>query len=63
MLKLESSEEDTKVILYVITAMDTGEDEAIDSESDSWRGKIFYTHSLIKNKFAAVTEEVKEVQS
>ena len=62
-IRTNDSDDDSKVFLYVIQTVSNSEEETIDSESDNWRGKIHYTHNLIKSKFEAVSEEVKSVQS
>ena len=53
---------DEKMYLYVIQPVHSGEDEYIDSQSDSWRGKIYYTHDMIKTRFNAVTDNVKAIE-
>ena len=62
-IRKNDKDDNTKVFLYVIQPVTSTDDEMIDSESDSWRGKIHYTHNLIKNKFEAIYEEVKYVQN
>ena len=42
---------DDQMYLYVIQPSYSGEDDGIDSQSDSWRGKIYYTHNMIKSRF------------
>ena len=55
-IRSKETDVDGRVFLYVIQPEKKDDDEGIDIQSDNWRGKIFYTHSLIKNKFASITE-------
>ena len=52
-----------KFFLYVIEPeVDNEDDSGIDSTSDNWRGKIYYTHHLIKSKFEALNKEVRAIE-
>ena len=53
---------DDQMYLYVIQPVYSGEDDGIDSQSDSWRGKIYYTHNMIKSRFTAISDEVKAIE-
>ena len=62
-IRTNDSEDESKVFIYVIQPVSSAEEESIDSESDNWRGKIHYTHNLIKSKFEAVNESVSEMRT
>ena len=54
MIRTNDSEDNSKIFLYVIQPVSNADYEANDSESDNWRGKLHYTHNLMKSKFEAV---------
>ena len=44
-------QDDSLVFLYVIQPVVSVENiSGVDGDSESWRGKVFYTHSLIKDR-------------
>ena len=51
-----------RMYLYVIQPVYSGEEDGIDNQSDSWRGKIYYTHNMIKGRFTAITEKVQAIE-
>ena len=61
-IRTNDNREHSKVFLYVIQAVSSTEDESIDSGSDNWRGKIHYTHNLIKSKFEDVKSDSSELR-
>ena len=52
----------SKVFLFVIQPAGAGEDGGgVDSESETWRGKVYYTHNLIKTRSAALSDEIQQI--
>ena len=57
-IRTKEEDDDSKVFLYVIMPSSSDQDEGIDSQSDSWRGKTYYTINLMKNLFASTNDQV-----
>ena len=58
-IRSNETNDDSKVFLYVIQpVLGIENNSGIDGDSESWRGKVFYTHSLIKNRADALSEEI-----
>lgn len=52
-IRTDNAFDDTKVFLYVVQPVQSGEGDGVvdvDSTSEDWRGKVYYTHNLIKAK-------------
>ena len=58
-IRTNETEDDSKVFLYVIQPVTNIENESgTDGDNEKWRGKVFYTHSLIKAKAEGLSEEI-----
>ena len=63
-IRTNETVDDTKIFLYVIQPVTNVEnDGSLDGDSENWRGKVFYTHSLIKLKATELREELENVAS
>ena len=52
----------SRVFLFVIQPAGAGDDGGgVDSESETWRGKVYYTHNLIKTRSAALSDEIQQI--
>ena len=57
-IRTNETVDDSKVFLYVIQPVTSVENEGGADGDENWRGKVFYTHSLIKAKADELTEEL-----
>ena len=63
-INAKEEDDDSKIFLYVIMPLKSeDEEEGIDSSSDNWRGRTFYTINLIKKLFASTDEQVQQIAS
>ena len=65
-IKSDNAFDETKVFLYVVQPEKSAENEGnvdVDSTSMDWRGKVFYTHNLIKARTFQITEQINQIAS
>ena len=56
-IRTDNAFDDTKVFLYVVQPVQSGDGDGVvdvDSTSEDWRGKVYYTHNLIKAKTESI---------
>ena len=59
----ESDDDHSKVFLYYIVPASEINDEGGENQSESWRGKTYYTHNLIKRLFENSTDQVANLET
>ena len=56
----ESDDDHSKVFLYYIVPSSDVNEEGGENQSESWRGKTYYTHNLMKRLFENSSDQVAE---